>query len=223
MTTSEYRELIRRITRKKNKHNLEGMRRFGINVTNAYGGVSVPELRKIGKTIGKNHDLAIKLWSSGIHEARILASLIDEPDKVTESQMDRWAMEFDSWDICDQCCGNLFDKTAFAYSKAVEWSLREDEYVRRAGYVLMAELAVHDKDAGNEIFIMFFKYIKEGSVDDRNFVKKAVNWALRQIGKRNDLLRKKALEVAEDIKNKDPKSAKWVANDAIRELRALEK
>ena len=223
MTTSEYRELIRRITRKKNEHNLEGMRRIGINVTNAYGSVSVPELRKIGKTIGKNHDLAIKLWSSGIHEARILASLIDEPDKVTESQMDRWAMEFDSWDICDQCCGNLFDKTAFAYSKAVEWSLREDEYVRRAGYVLMAELAVHDKDAGNEIFIMFFKYIKEGSVDDRNFVKKAVNWALRQIGKRNDLLRKKALEVAEDIKNKDSKSAKWVANDAIRELRALEK
>jgi 3-methyladenine DNA glycosylase AlkD len=223
MTTSEYRELIRRITRKKNEHNLEGMRRIGINVTNAYGSVSVPELRKIGKTIGKNHDLAIKLWSSGIHEARLLASLIDEPDKVTESQMDRWAMEFDSWDICDQCCGNLFDKTAFAYSKAVEWSLREDEYVRRAGYVLMAELAVHDKDAGNEIFIMFFKYIKEGSVDDRNFVKKAVNWALRQIGKRNDLLRKKALEVAEDIKNKDSKSAKWVANDAIRELRALEK
>lgn len=193
------------------------MARFGSNPKNAYG-VPIPVLRQIAKETGKNHILAQRLWSSGVHEARILASMIDSPENVTKEQMESWAKEFDSWDICDQCCSNLFDKTGFAVQKAVEWSKREEEFVKRAGFVLMATTAVHDKNAKDEKFLKFLPIIKKGSVDERNFVKKAVNWALRQIGKRNPNLNEYAIKAARDIKNMDSKSAKWIASDAIREL-----
>jgi len=194
-----------------------GMARFGINPDNTLG-VSIPALRKMAKEIGKNHALAQEFWSSGIHEARILAGMVDDPGEVTAEQMERWAADFDSWDVCDQVCSNLFDKTRFAYEKAHEWSGREEEFVRRAGFVLMATLSVHDKKAGDEKILEFLPLIKKGALDERNFVKKAVNWALRQIGKRNMDLNKAAILTPNDIQKIDSKAAKWIASDALREL-----
>jgi 3-methyladenine DNA glycosylase AlkD len=193
------------------------MVRFGINPKNTYG-ISMPVIRKMAKEIGKDHRLALKLWQSGIHEARILAGLTDKPQKVTEKQMEAWVKDFDSWDVCDQVCGNLFDRTPFAYQKAVEWSSRPEEFVKRAGFVLMATLSVHDKKAVDQKFGPFFRLIQKEATDERNFVKKAVNWALRQIGKRNLALNKKAILVAKKIQKMESRSARWIANDAIREL-----
>lgn len=196
---------------------VEGMARFGIPTQNALG-ISVPALKKIAREIGPNHALAQELWESGVHEARILVSLIADPDLVTEAQMEKWVRDFDSWDVCDACCGNLFDKTACAYKKAVEWSRREEEFVKRAGFVLMAELAVHDKKAKDAKFIQFLPIIKRESADARNFVKKGVNWALRQIGKRSRQLNKSAVKTAREIRRIDSPSARWIAADALREL-----
>jgi 3-methyladenine DNA glycosylase AlkD len=193
------------------------MARFGINSKNTYG-VPIPTLRKMAKEIGKNHRLAQKLWSSGPRDARILASMIENPEEVSVEQMERWVRDFDSWDVCDQCCSNLFDKTQFAYQKAVEWSIRDEEFVKRAGFVLMACLAVHDKKAKDEALLRFLPIIKGGATDDRNFVKKAVNWALRQIGKRNPILNQKAVETATEIYRLNTRSARWIASDALREL-----
>lgn len=200
---------------------VEGMVQFGSRPAHALG-ISIPALRKMAKALGKDHALASELWVSGLHEARILASMIDDPRLVSEHQMEAWVKDFDSWDLCDQVCGNLFDKTPTAYQKAVEWCHREPEFVRRAGFVMMAELAVHDKMAPDKAFLPFFPLIKQYATDERNFVKKAVNWALRQIGKRNTTLRASALEWAEQIKAIDSKTAQWIANDAIRELRVHE-
>jgi len=195
----------------------EGMARFGIKAEHALG-VSIPNLRKMAKSIGKNHALALRLWKTKTHEARILSSMIDEPEQVSEKQMESWVKDFDSWDLCDQCCGNLFDKTVFAHSKAIEWSERKEEFVKRAGFALMAWIAFHDKRAEDKDFVRFFPAIKRGSVDARNFVKKAVNWSLRQIGKRNLNLNKKAIKLAKEIKSMDSKAARWIASDALREL-----
>jgi len=213
----QYNEIMKKLKALANPEAVAGMARFGINPKNTYG-VSIPNLRAIAKNAGRNHLLALQLWASGVHEARILASLIDDPRMVTEEQMESWVKDFDSWDVCDQCCSNLFDKTRFAHQKAIEWSRRNEEFVKRAGFVLMATLAVHDKKADNEAFVKFLPIIKREATDDRNYVKKAVNWALRQIGKRNQTLRKKAMETAEEIRKMDSTAAKWVASDAIREL-----
>lgn len=193
------------------------MTHFGVNVDSALG-VSMPKLRALAKDIGHNHALALDLWASGVHEARILAALIDEPDRVTAAQMERWVKRFDSWDVCDCCCGSLFDRTPFAYRKAIEWSRREEEYVKRAGFVLMASLAVHDKTAPDSKFTRFLPQIKRQSRDGRNFVRKAVNWALRQIGKRNRALNLLAIETASEIRQMNSGTAKWIASDALREL-----
>ncbi len=208
-------KLLKSLSNPKDK---KGMSRFGINTGNAYG-VSVYKLRKVAKEIGKDHSFAGELWNSGVHEARILATLVDEPGKVTETQMEKWVNDFDSWDVCDLCCGNLFDKTKFAYKKAFAWSKRKEEFVKRSGFVLMAALAVHDKDAPDSKLEKFFAIIKRESTDERNFVRKAVNWALRQIGKRNQALNRKAIRIAEEIKNTDSKAARWIASDALRELK----
>jgi 3-methyladenine DNA glycosylase AlkD len=212
-----YDRVISSLKSQSNPKNVEGMKRFGISTKNTLG-ISVVALRGMAKGIGKDHDLAGRLWSSGIHEARILAPMIEEVGKVTAKQMDKWTGDFDSWDICDQCCGNLFDKTAYAYEKAVTWSRDDREFVRRAGYVMMAALSVHDKKAEDSRFIEFLLIIKRGATDERNFVKKAVNWALRQIGKRNKRLNKLAIEAAREIKAMDSVSARWIASDALREL-----
>lgn len=210
-------EILARLRSISNPESLVGMARFGINTKTAYG-VSIPSLRIVAKGIGKNHSLAQQLWSSRIHEARILASMIDDPGKVSEEQMEEWARGFDSWDLCDQCCSNLLDKTEFAYRKAAEWSNRDDEFIRRAGFVLMASLAVHDKASNDKEFVKFLSIIEERSTDERNFVKKATNWALRQIGKRSVQLNRVAIRTAKSIAQKDSKAARWVAADALREL-----
>ncbi|MBA7620480.1 hypothetical protein ES703_27830 [subsurface metagenome] len=196
---------------------LAGMARYGINPENTYG-VSIPNLRKMAKEVGIDHALAQQLWVSGIHEARILASMIDDPKMATEEQLERWVKDFDSWDVCDQCCSNLFERTEFAYQKALEWSSSDKEFIKRAGFVLMARLAVSDKKAVDIKFELFLPLIKREAGDNRNFVKKAVNWALRQIGKRNLNLNKKAIEIARGIQQMDSRSAKWIASDALREL-----
>ena len=214
-------QVIAMLKEHANPQNVQGMARFGIRPTHALG-IAIPTLRNIAKEIGKNQPLAFELWNSGIHEARILASMIAKPHLFSPQQMEDWVNDFDSWDVCDQVCGNLFDKTPYAYQKALEWCHREQEFVRRAGFVTMAELAVHDKQATDEQFLPFFPLIKQYAVDERNFVKKAVNWALRQIGKRNSHLRALAVEWAEAIKQIDSKAARWIAKDALKELQKVE-
>jgi len=212
-------EVLRKLKSLSNPRNVAGMARFGINPKNTLG-VSIPDLRKLAKEIGKNHKLAQKLWDSKIHEARILAGMIDEVKLVTEKQMDKWVKDFDSWDVCDQVCMNLFDKTPFAFNKAMEWTKSPKEFVKRAGFSMMACLAWHDKTTKDEAFIKFFPIIKRESADERNFVKKAVNWALRQIGKKNKRLNKEAIKVAREIQKIDSKTARWIAADALKELQS---
>ena len=210
-------EVMEQLKSASNPESLPGMKRFGINVNHAYG-VSIPTLRKLAREIGKNHDLAQRLWQTRVHEARILAAMVDDAGKVSASQMDEWTHDLDSWDLCDQCCSNLFDKTRFAYQKALAWSRRKEEFVKRAGFVLIASLAVHDKEAQDEPFRKFLERIVQESSDNRNFVRKSVNWALRQIGKRNRQLNRLAIRKAKEIHRLDSKSAKWIASDALREL-----
>lgn len=217
--TLGYSDIVSRLESLKNLKNIEGMARFGVNTQNAYG-ISLPDLRKLAKEIGKNHELAQQIWNTNIHEARMLASMIDEVSKVTQEQMEQWVHKFDSWDVCDQVCGNLFRHTPFAYTKALEWAVRSEEFVKRAGFTLMAGLAVSDKKADNKKFWPFFDLIKQEAYDERNFVKKAVNWALRQIGKRNRALNKIAIETALEIKNLQLKGAQWIASDALKELQS---
>ncbi len=212
-----YTEILRKMKSYYNPRNLAGMARFGINVKKAYG-VPTPALRRMARDIGRNHALAERLWASGIHDAKSLAALVDNPTEVTEEQMERWARDFDSWDIVDGCVNNLFRKTPFAYAKAKEWTSREEEYIKRAGYVMMACLAVHDKAAADSVFERFLRIIKRGATDERNFVKKAVNWALRQIGKRNLQLRERAIKAATEIQKLDSSAGRWIAADALREL-----
>jgi len=213
----KYQNVLTRLRSLSNPKNKEGMARFGINTDQALG-ISLYTLRPLAKEIGKNHELAEELWTSGIHEARILSSIIAEPEKVTEDLMESWVKDFNSWDICDQVCSNLFDRTPFAFRKAVEWSKRNEEFVKRAGFVLMATLSVHDKNASDKDFEQFFPIIIREATDERNFVKKAVNWALRQIGKRNLILNTKAIKIAQELKKSDSKSSRWIASNALREL-----
>ncbi len=193
------------------------MTRFGIHVKNAHG-ISMPVLRKLAREIGTNHELAQKLWDSGNHEARIVAGLIGDPARVTAAQMERWAREFDSWDVVDGTCGHLFVFAAPAWNKAIEWSCREQEYVKRAAFSLMAYLAVYDKQAADARFARLLPIIRREASDERNFVKKAVNWALRQIGKRNARLNRLAIRTAKQIRATNSRAARWVAADALREL-----
>ncbi|MDP4239188.1 MAG: DNA alkylation repair protein [Bacteroidota bacterium] len=199
---------------------LSKLSHFGIEDTTALG-VKVPLLRQFAKEIGKNHELALELWNSGIHEARLLASMIEDPQKITEMQFDSWVSDFDSWDICDQCC-NTLGKTTFSLQKIDEYSAHSEEFVKRTAFVLICEQAVHHKDTDNEQFYHFLKIIEREAWDERNFVRKAVNWALRQVGKRNETLRIKAVETGERILLQDTKSARWIAKDALRELNSRE-
>ena len=195
----------------------EGMARYGINVETAYG-IKVTTLRELAKEIGRDHHLALELWDSSYHEARILATIVDDPKQVTEAQMETWVKDVNSWDLCDGLTGNLLDKTSFAYEKAIEWSGREEEFVKRAGFALMAWLPVHDKKAPDEKFEAFFRPIEVQSDDERIYVKKAISWALRNIGKRSLNLNAKAVALAERIGQRSSKPAQWIARDALNEL-----
>ncbi len=211
-------QIIEELKKKFSPENAAGMSRFGINTENAFG-VTVKDIKLIAKPIKKNHDLALQLWKSGIHEAKIMSSLLDEYKKVSEEQMELQVLDFDSWDVCDLTCNNLFVYTEFCEKKIFEWSKREEEYVKRAGYVLIACSAVHHKEWSDEKFLSFFPLIENGLYDERNFVKKAVNWALRGIGKKNMYLNKEAIKFAEKFILSESKNAKWIINDALRELK----
>lgn len=215
----EFREIIKELESQSNPEDVAGMAKYGIKTTHAYG-VRMPELTRIAKVTGKDHELAEKLWQHAYTETRILACLLDDPKLVSEEQMERWALEFNSWDVCDQCCMKLFRKTPYAYNKINQWSMREEEFVKRAAFTLIATLAVHDKKVDDAQFEQLFPIIIRESTDDRNYVKKAVNWALRQIGKRNLNLNKKAIDVSINISEIDSKSAKWIAKDALKELKS---
>ncbi len=212
-----YEDVINRLQALADPAAVAGMAKFAVGGQHTLG-ISIPTLRRMAKEIGRNHDLAQQLWASGIHEARILAAFIDNPQQVSEAQMDAWVKDFDSWDVCDQCCINLFRQTPLAYQKVVEWSNREEEFVKRAAFALLATLAVHDKKAGDERFSDFLPLLQRAGTDERNFVKKAVNWALRQIGKRNRNLNQAAIQAAQEMQQLESKSARWIAADALREL-----
>jgi 3-methyladenine DNA glycosylase AlkD len=215
MTKSE--EIINQLKSQGNSESLKGMARYGINTENALG-VSIPFLRKTGKKLRNDHILALELWDTKIHEARILAGIIDNPKEVTEVQIEKWVKDFNSWDLCDQCCSNLFANTDFAYSKALEWADRKEEYVKRAGFVMMACLAHKKHDIADKKYEPFFKLIQREATDERHMVKKAVNWALRQIGKRNPVLNEKAIAISESLLQSDNKTTLWIARDAYKEL-----
>lgn len=211
--------ILRKLYRHRNPRAVESMARYGITANRAYG-LSAPVLHGIARSIGKNHDLALKLWKTGIHDARILAALIDEPDRVTERQMEAWVKDFGNWAICDGCCLHLFDKTRFAWMKAIEWSGRNEEFIKRAGFTMMATLAVHDKERDDRAFLRLFGIIERSADDDRKYVMKSINWALRQIGKRSIFLHHHAVATAVKIAGKGNAPARWIASDALRELRS---
>lgn len=213
----DYKKIIEKLKSLSDPEAVEGMARYGITPEKTYG-VSIPNLRKVAKETGRDQDLSLKLWECNTRETRILAGMIGDPGKVTLEQMESWVREFTYWEICDQCCMNLFKKTVFAYRQAEQWSMNEEEFIKRTGFVLMACLAVSDKKADDNHFENFLPLIKREAADDRNYVKKSVNWALRQIGKRNLNLNKKAILTAKEIQQLDLKPARWIASDALREL-----
>jgi 3-methyladenine DNA glycosylase AlkD len=214
---NEIEAVLKRLRAVARPDQLKGMSQFGVAIERRLG-ITIPILRKMAKEVGKNHDLALELWKTRIAEAMILASMIDNPKQLTEHQMDDWVLGFYSWDVCDQVCDNLFCKSSFAWAKAIEWAYREEEFVKRAAFALIAYIACHDKHATDEEFIRLLPIIAQQSIDERNFVKKAVNWALRGIGKRNLNLNQAAIKAAKDIHTLDSKTARWIASDAIREL-----
>jgi len=211
------KDVLDKLQSKAKPEQLQGMAKYGIAVEQRLG-VSVPDMRKLAKEIGREHKLALGLWKTGIAEARIVAGMVGDPDELTEEQMGDWVKGINSWDVCDQVCMNLFEKNQLAWKKIVDWSEREEEFVKRTAFSLIACLAWHDKKASDEKFIELFPVIIRGATDERNFVKKAVNWALRNIGKRNLNLNGAAINTAKEIKRLDSKAARWIAADAIREL-----
>lgn len=211
-------KLILRLKELENPAAVPHMARYGINPEYALG-IKIPVLRELAKEIRENHELAISIWAEPFHEGRILASMIASPEQTTPGLMDTWARNFNSWDLCDQVCMNLFEKTDYAWSKAFEWCNREAEFEKRAGFVMMARLAVRDKKSSDSRFEDFIPYLEAGSEDQRNFVKKAVNWAIRQTGKRSLSLNTKMISFCEMLLKKDCSPARWIASDALRELR----
>jgi 3-methyladenine DNA glycosylase AlkD len=191
---------------------------FGVRTPKAHG-ISAPVLHRFARHIGKNHTLANQLWDSGIHEAKILATLIAEPEKTTRKEMERWARDFDAWDVVDASCCYVYANTEHAWKKVHEWSARGEEYVKRAGFALAAYLSYKDKMSDDSRFVSFLRVIERESEDPRHFVKKAINWALRNIGKRSLALNRAAIRAAERIRRRDSSAARWIAADALRELR----
>ena len=211
------KDVLDKLQSKAKPEQLKGMAKYGIAVEQRLG-VSVPDMRKLAKELGRDHKLALDLWRTGIAEARILAGMVGDPAKLTEEQMEEWVKGIDSWDVCDQVCMNLFEKNQLAWKKIIDWSEREEEFVKRTAFSLIACLAWHDKKAGDDKFIELLPIIIREATDERNFVKKAVNWALRNIGKRNLNLNGAAINTAKEIQQLDSKAARWIAADAIREL-----
>ncbi|MDP7510390.1 MAG: DNA alkylation repair protein [Dehalococcoidia bacterium] len=216
MTAAQYEEVLEKLRALADPESLAGMAGYGIRTGRSWG-VTLPKMRSLAREIGVSHRLAERLWDAGIRETRLLATMVDDPKVLTEEQAERWVKDLDSWDVCDGCCMFLA-RAELAPRKCVEWSARDEEFVKRAGFVVMARLAVGDETAGDELFEGFLPIIKRESTDQRNYVRKGVNWALRQIGKRNPALNRKAIETAREIQRMDSRSARWIASDALREL-----
>lgn len=214
-TTAE--EILDALRALESPRDRAGMARFGINVDNALG-VSVKTLRGMAKPIGRDHDLALALWDSGVHEARILAAIVADPARFKKTHARTWVKDFNSWDLCDQCCQNLFWQIEGSLGLALSWTNSRREFTKRAGYTILAMLAFKDRRLSDDDVAAFLPVIEAGADDERNFVKKAVNWALRQIGKRNAALNVQAIACAERLLKRDQKSARWIARDALREL-----
>jgi len=211
------KDVLDRLQGKAQPEQLKGMAKYGMTVEKRLG-VSVPDMRKLAKELGRDHKLALDLWWTGIVEARIVAAMVGDPAKLSEEQMEEWVKGINSWDVCDQVCMNLFEKNQLAWKKIIDWSEREEEFVKRAAFSLIACLAWHDKKASDDKFTELLPVIVREATDERNFVKKAVNWALRNIGKRNLNLNEAAINTAKEIQRLDSKTARWIAADAIREL-----
>ena len=216
-TQNDVNEVLAWLKRKGSKRNREGMARYGIFSEKMFG-ISVGDLQRHAKALGRNHELALSLWETGWYEARMLAAFLDEPAQVTSAQMDRWAGDFDNWGICDTVCMHLFDRTPHAWRKVALWSKRSDEFVRRAAFALLASLALHDKETADEPFLKFLRLVEGGASDDRNFVKKAVNWALRAIGERSLALNAEAVAIAKRLAASENATERWVGKDALRQL-----
>jgi 3-methyladenine DNA glycosylase AlkD len=214
---STVKHVLADLKRRGSKKNRDGMARYGIVARNVQG-VSVGTLRAMAKTIGQDHALAHALWKTDVYEARMLAAFVADPARVTPAEMDRWARDFDNWAICDTVCFHLFDKTPHAWPKIRAWCRRKEEFVRRAGFALLASVALHDKGAPDAPFVASFALIERAATDERNFVKKAVSWALRGIGKRNPALRKQALDAARRLAASPDPTARWIGRDAVRGL-----
>jgi 3-methyladenine DNA glycosylase AlkD len=211
--------ILKRLRAAGSAANVAGMARYGIRPAKAYG-VATPVMRAIAKELGRDDtELASALWSTGVLEARIVATMIADPAQIREEEIERWVREFDCWSVCDSACIGLLWKTPFAWRKVREWSRRKPEYERRAAFALLAGLAVHDKRATDKQFLAALRLVTKAAGDDRNFVKKAVNWALRQVGKRNAELCVAAMDVAESLAASESRSARWIGHDALRELR----
>jgi 3-methyladenine DNA glycosylase AlkD len=209
-------EILSELRESGEPERVAALKRFGA-ASPAFG-VSLPALRALAKRIGQEHELALALWETGIREARILASLIDEPDRVTENQMDRWAETFDTWEICDQCCQNLFAQTGYALPKAIEWARRPEEFIKRAAFVVIAVRAVHDKRADDQAFVDLLPAVIAAADDERLYVRKGASWALRQIGKRSDGLRTRVLDAVNPCIESGSRGSRWVAREVSREL-----
>jgi len=216
-TGDRVREALTWLGRRGTKKNRDGMARYAIVAPKAYG-VSVADIRQLAKKLGRDHELAAALWETGWYEARMLTAFVDEPDRVTPTQMDRWARDFDNWAICDTLCFHLFDRTPHAWRKIAQWSTKRDEFVKRAAFALLASIALHDKKEADEPFLRSLELIERGATDDRNFVKKAVSWALRSIGRRNSALNAAAVAVAKRLVESAESAPRWVGRDALREL-----
>jgi 3-methyladenine DNA glycosylase AlkD len=211
------RDALSALERMSTRRDLENLSRFGITARKAYG-VSMANLKRLAKRFGRNHALAAALWDTGWYEARMLATLVDEPARVTPAQMERWCGDFDNWGICDTACFMLFDRTPHAWSKVSAWAGRRGEFARRAAFALLACLALHDKEAGDRRFLDGLRLIERAAADDRNFVKKGVSWAIRSIGRRNAALNAATVTVARRLSASESAAARWVGKGAVREL-----
>jgi len=208
--------VVNKLRRLGSKSARDGLARYALPADNAFG-IAVGTLHKLAKDLGRNHDLAAGLWRSGYFEARMLATFVDEPQRVTPAQMDRWCRDFDSWGICDTVCFHLFDRTPYAYDKVEQWADRKEEFIKRGAFALLASLALHDKAADDESFLRYLPLIEKAAPDDRNFVKKGVSWALRAIGKRQTV-REAAIDVAKRLAESSEPAARWIGKDALRDL-----
>jgi len=219
MSKPNVKDILAELKRRGSQRNVDGMARYGITVPNGkIFGVSVGTLRDMGKRIGRDHALGLALWDTEWYEARMLAAFVDEPARVTPAQMNAWCRDFDNWAICDHCCFHLFDKTPHAYKQVPVWAKRKPEFERRAAFALIASLSTHDEKADSAQFVKFLPLIERAATDDRNFVKKGVSWALRGVGRRSPELHAKSVALATKLAASKESSARWIGNDALRDL-----